>query len=176
MSASGQPRERVDRVGVGGLRDLAHGVTLPAPQLRCVGHHVGEREVVDRLVADPGSAEYGRLSVMTQLRSKTVRLFDVSPHAFRPVPKVFSALARFELYAKAPADIHDSADLRHLVTRCFAARRKTLRNGLKGLLSEAVIREVGVDPQARPQTLTLDEFATLANAYTASKVTHKNCG
>ena len=138
-------------------------------------HFMLQREVVDRLVSEPGGGDYGRLSVMTQFRCTTTRLFDVSPHAFRPVPKVYSSVARLVPHANPPA-VSEYADLKELVTRCFSQRRKTLRNCLKKVLAEPDIIACGIDPGVRPQTLSLAQFAALANAFTQSKVTHKICG
>lgn len=123
-----------------------------------------QREVVDRLAAQPGSADYGRLSVMVQYRCRVEALFGVGPGAFRPPPKVASALVRLRAYRQAPLELRDAARFENLVKQAFSQRRKTLRRSLKGLLSEQAIAAAGVDPGARPQTLSLTQFAALSNS------------
>ncbi len=122
-----------------------------------------QKEVVMRMVAAPGSHDYGRLSVMLQYRFVMLRLFDVPPGAFRPAPKVTSAIVRM---VPKPADALTATDesvLGEVVTAAFGQRRKTLRNTLKGLLTEAEIEAVGIDPGLRGEKLTLDQFVALGN-------------
>ncbi|MCU0803607.1 MAG: 16S rRNA (adenine(1518)-N(6)/adenine(1519)-N(6))-dimethyltransferase RsmA [Burkholderiales bacterium] len=122
-----------------------------------------QKEVVDRMVAAPATPEYGRLSVMLQYRFAMARLFDVPPGAFRPPPKVDSAVVRM---APRPADelaARDPARLAALVTAAFGQRRKTLRNALAGLLGPDEFRDAGIDPGARGETLPVEAFVRLAN-------------
>ncbi len=119
-----------------------------------------QREVVLRMAAAPGSGDYGRLTIMLAPHFAIERLFDVGPGAFRPPPKVWSAVARLScrrqpLFAVSPG-------FATVVAAAFNARRKTLRNALRGLMDEAAIASVGVDPQARPETLTPEQFNSLA--------------
>ncbi|NUO73946.1 MAG: 16S rRNA (adenine(1518)-N(6)/adenine(1519)-N(6))-dimethyltransferase RsmA [Frateuria sp.] len=125
-------------------------------------HFMLQKEVVDRMAADPGSKVYGRLSVMLQLACRVEPLFDVPPGAFRPPPKVDSAVVR--LVPLAPHERHDADPLRlHAVVKAaFAQRRKTLSNALKGLLDSAAIASAGVDPKARAETLAPQDFVRLA--------------
>jgi len=129
-------------------------------------HFMLQKEVVDRLVAGPGSKQYGRLSVMAAFHCRMERLFTVPPEAFRPPPKVDSAIIRMlprqldeKMLARLPA-------LEKVVRQAFGQRRKTLRNALKGLLDEKQIESAGVDPTARAETLGLDQFLALADRLT----------
>lgn len=126
-------------------------------------HVMLQRELVQRIVAAPGSRAYGRLSVMTQFHCTVEKLFDVGPGAFHPVPKVASAMLRLVPRDEPPSPVRDRAALEKLVSRAFSQRRKTLRNSLKPWLQEQQIRAAQVDPKQRPETLTLAQFAALAN-------------
>jgi len=130
-------------------------------------HLMLQREVVARITARPGSAEYGRLTVMLAPRVRSERLFDVGPGAFQPPPQVWSSLVRLTvlrepLFAVRPA-------YASVVATAFSHRRKTLRNALKPLLTAAQIEECGADPGARPQTLTPEKFNALAGAVDAAR-------
>jgi 16S rRNA (adenine1518-N6/adenine1519-N6)-dimethyltransferase len=128
-------------------------------------HFMLQKEVVDRMVAPPGGKEYGRLTVMLAAFAEVEGLFDVGPGAFQPRPKVWSAIVRL-IPSPAPRfDIGDDGALRTLVTAAFSHRRKTLRNGLKDLLSAADIETCGIDPQLRPETLAPAQFGLLAARY-----------
>ena len=126
-----------------------------------------QKEVVDRIVATPGSGDYGRLSVMLQQRYRCARLFIVPAGAFSPPPQVQSAIV--QLVPRAADELHDvaAAAFARVVTAAFGQRRKTLRNALGGLLTEEAIRAAGVDPQARAETLGVAQFAALARALPA---------
>ena len=89
-------------------------------------------------------------------------LFTVPPEAFRPAPKVQSAIVRLVPHAVPPVHVADMARFERLVTQAFSMRRKTLRNCLRGLLDADAIAATGIDPGLRPETLTLAQFATLA--------------
>lgn len=126
-------------------------------------HFMLQKEVVDRLAAAPGSKDYGRLSVMMQYHCQVEALFDVPPEAFAPPPKVDSAVVRLIPYAEPPVQVADVALLEQVVTQAFSQRRKTLRNTLKPLLPAEAIEALGIDPTRRAETVTLAEFAALAN-------------
>jgi len=126
-------------------------------------HFMLQKEVVDRLAAAPGGGQYGRLSVMVQYRCRVTRLFNIGPGAFHPPPRVESAFVRLEPYRELPVEILDDEVLERVVRQAFAQRRKTLRNALRGMLEEAEIRALGIDPGARAEVLGLREFAALAN-------------
>lgn len=126
-------------------------------------HFMLQKEVVDRLVALPGSSDYGRLSVMIQTACRVERLFEVGSGAFRPPPRVDSAVVRLSPYARPPIMLRDPAHFARLVAKAFGQRRKTLRNSLRDLVGEAAIIDTGIDPGARPETLSPAAFAALSN-------------
>jgi 16S rRNA (adenine1518-N6/adenine1519-N6)-dimethyltransferase len=125
-------------------------------------HFMLQKEVVDRMVAAPGSKQYGRLSVMAAFHCRMERLFTVPPGAFRPPPKVDSAIIRMIPKALDEQELARLPQLEEVVRRAFGQRRKTLRNALKGLLDEKQIENAGVDPAARAETLSLETFISLA--------------
>ncbi|MFX6100074.1 rRNA adenine dimethyltransferase family protein, partial [Acinetobacter baumannii] len=116
-------------------------------------HFMLQKEVIDRLCAEPGSGDYGRLTVMTQYRCQPEWLFDVPPEAFSPPPKVTSAIVRLTPHAELPWPSRDEKLLAEVVTTAFTMRRKTLRNALKRWPGE-VIEAAGVDAGSRPETLS----------------------
>lgn len=122
-----------------------------------------QKEVVQRMSANPGGKDYGRLSVMLQQRYDIEYLFTVPPGAFFPPPKVESAIARLTPIADVPYPVKDALQFETLVKQAFSQRRKTLRNTLKGLLNTEQMASVGVDASARAETLTVEQFAALAN-------------
>ncbi len=134
-------------------------------QHRCIKdmHFMLQKEVVDRMAAQPGSGQYGRLSVMLQYRCRVTPLFVIGPGAFKPPPKVDSAFVRLEPFTQPPVTIDDEAVFAALVRQAFGQRRKTLRNTLRELLDADEITAAGVDPGARAETLSLNAFAALAN-------------
>jgi 16S rRNA (adenine1518-N6/adenine1519-N6)-dimethyltransferase len=123
-----------------------------------------QKEVVLRMVAAPNTADYGRLSVMLQYFYEMEYLFDVAPEAFDPPPKVDSSIVHLRPYSQPPVHVGDFDKFSQLVAQAFSQRRKTLRNNLKGLLSAEVMENLEISPQARAETLSLAEFAQLANA------------
>ena len=125
-------------------------------------HFMLQREVVDRLAAQPGSKEWGRLGVMAQFQCEIEKLFEVPPEAFFPQPKVQSAVVRFTPRAINLWPHCDRIRLARVVARAFAQRRKTLKNNFRGFLETGDLEAHGIDPNARAETLTLDQFATLA--------------
>lgn len=123
-------------------------------------------EVVERLAATPGSSNYGRLSIMSQYHCHSELLFQVPPEAFVPRPKVTSAIVKL-VPKENPRMAKDPSLFGKLVTQAFSMRRKTLRNSLKGFIKSAeIFNELDIDPKRRPETLTLDEFISLADAAT----------
>ena len=121
-----------------------------------------QREVIERLAAAPGSGDYGRLTVMLSPGFTVEHLFDVGPGAFRPPPKVWSAVARLRARPAPPFEV--SPHFAPVVAAAFSQRRKTLRNALGKLLSREQIEAAGVDPGARPETLAPADFNRLAQA------------
>lgn len=128
-----------------------------------------QREVVERMVAAAGTPEYGRLSVMLQARFRLEKLFVVPPGAFLPPPKVDSAVVRLTPLSAQPVPGHAWAVFAELVTRAFGQRRKTLRNALRGLAEEADYSAAGLDPMRRGETLSVEEFALLAQRLAAGR-------
>lgn len=128
-------------------------------------HFMLQKEVVDRMVAEPGTPAYGRLSVAIAARADTAALFDVGPGAFSPPPRVMSAVVR--LTPRPPAfDIDDMDTFNRLLTAAFNQRRKTLRKSLSAYLSADELSACDIDPMQRPEQLSAREFAVLANQVT----------
>lgn len=123
-----------------------------------------QKEVVERMCAQPKTSAYSALSVILQLECDVELLFEVPPQSFKPPPKVDSAVV--QLRPKEPVPLAGKIHgFRTFVHTCFAHRRKTLRNNLKGTLDVSVIEEVGVNPQDRPEHLSLDDYIRLFEAY-----------
>lgn len=120
-------------------------------------------EVVQRMTATPGGKRYGRLSVMLQQRCDVQYLFKVPPNAFYPPPKVESAIARLQPFAMPIVQINNQKVFSNVVKQAFAQRRKTLRNALGAIASAEQIEQAGIDPGARAETLSVQQFADLAN-------------
>ena len=129
-------------------------------------HFMLQREVVDRIVAAPGTKAYGRLTVMLAPRVTASRLLDVGAGAFRPAPKVASSVVRLVVLDALP-DWARAPLYGEVVTAAFGQRRKTLRNALSRYLSAPQIAALGIDPGARAETLTPMQFGALAQAAAA---------
>ena len=132
-------------------------------------HFMLQKEVVDRMVAAPGSKTYGRLSVMLQFRYRLIKLFDVPRGAFKPAPQVTSSVVRMQPLAPGELSNVDAEAFARVVAAAFGQRRKTLRNALSELLDAEQITESGVDPQARAETLGVPSFVELARRLVAAK-------
>lgn len=125
-------------------------------------HVMLQKEVVDRLAAQPGTRAFGRLSVLMQNVFTITPLFTVPPEAFDPVPKIDSAVVR--LKTRPDALSADTLQALKTTTRlAFANKRKTLRNNFKGHIDEQALKSLDINPQARAETLTLQEFSRLAD-------------
>ena len=138
-----------------------------AAQLRDV-HVMLQREVVARMAAAPGTPDYGRLSVMLQACFRIERLFVVPPGAFRPVPEVDSAVARLVPLGTRAPQLADPELFARLVAAAFAQRRKTLRNALAALVDAATLVAADIDPTARGETLSVDDYVRLTAAVKAT--------
>ncbi|MDH4099403.1 MAG: 16S rRNA (adenine(1518)-N(6)/adenine(1519)-N(6))-dimethyltransferase RsmA [Nitrospirota bacterium] len=126
-----------------------------------------QKEVAERILAEPGGRDYGVLSVMVQAFTRPKLEFVLPPDAFRPRPKIDSAVVSFETPSVPRVALVDENAFRRVVKAAFSQRRKTLRNSLKALLGERVeevLLTVGIDPMRRAETLTLEEFARLSVA------------
>ena len=126
-------------------------------------HFMLQKEVVDRMAAAPGSKVYGRLSVMLQAYCSVTPLFRVPPGAFRPPPKVDSAVVRLLPKPAAQIGIDDATAFADVVRDAFGQRRKTLRNALSKLCEAEDFALVGVRPEARAEQLAVNEFIALGN-------------
>ena len=126
-------------------------------------HFMLQKEVVDRMAAEPGSKVYGRLSVMLQAHARVQALFRVPPGAFRPPPKVDSAVVRLVPRPAAEIGIDCPATFSRIVKAAFGQRRKTLRNALQDLCPPAWMEAVGIDPSDRAERIEVARFIALAN-------------
>jgi len=154
------------------IGNLPYNISTPLlfHLLRYVGHiedmmFMLQREVVQRMTASPGSRDYGRLSVMLQSYCRLEKVLDVGPGAFRPAPRVDSAVVQLWPHDVALVADADRSAFARVVTAAFAQRRKTLRNTLRGLLEPAALEALGIDPSQRAETLTLEQFRALARRY-----------
>lgn len=125
-------------------------------------HFMLQKEVVERLTAPPGGGDYGRLTVMAAYRCSAERLFRVGPGAFRPPPKVDSAVVRLVPHEAPPVAVGDERVFARVVAAAFGQRRKTLRNALRWMLELEAIEKAGVEPGARAENLSLEQFAALS--------------
>lgn len=126
-------------------------------------HFMLQKEVVNRLAAGPGHKNYGRLSVMAQYYCQVLPVLEVPPGAFTPPPKVDSAVVRLVPHATPTVDVQDVAMLEKICAAAFNQRRKTIRNSLKDWITEEEMTSLGLNPGVRAETLSLDNFASLAN-------------
>lgn len=127
-------------------------------------HLMLQKEVVDRMVSPPGIRAYGRLSVMVQLDCEVERVIEVGSGAFSPAPRVESAVVRLRPRPRTALEPAGRYQFEAIVRSCFSRRRKTLRNALRGVCDEGAIAASGLNPQTRPEMLTIDEFVELTHA------------
>jgi 16S rRNA (adenine1518-N6/adenine1519-N6)-dimethyltransferase len=164
-----------DRPAIRLVGNLPYNISTPilfhvlehAPAVRDM-HFMLQKEVIDRMAAEPGSKVYGRLTVMLQARCEVTPLFMVPPHAFRPPPKVDSAVVRLVPLASDKILIQDPVLFENLVRDAFGQRRKTIRNAMQALCTAEDIEAVGLRPDARAEQLPVADFIKLAN-FLASK-------
>lgn len=126
-------------------------------------HFMFQKEVVNRLAATPGHKNYGRLSVMAQYYCKVQPVINVPPGAFVPPPKVESAVVRLTPHTTPPVQVSSVKTLERVCTLAFNQRRKTIRNSLKECIEEAQLLALGIDPTRRAETLSLQDYAVIAN-------------
>jgi len=126
-------------------------------------HFMLQNEVVERMVAEPSTPQYGRLSVMLQYRFHMEKLLDVPPESFRPIPKVNSAIVRMIPTPAGEVVVSDEKLFATIVRLAFGQRRKTLRNTLRSYLSEEDFAKLGIDAQLRAENLSVAEFASVSN-------------
>ena len=141
---------------------LLFHVAAFAPRIRdCV--FMLQKEVVERMVALPGTADYGRLTVMLQYRFDMALAFRVPPGAFTPPPKVDSAIVRMRPLGEGRRVARDEALFERIVAAAFSQRRKMLRSAVRALVDAQAFAKAGIDPQRRGETLSVTEFADLAD-------------
>lgn len=135
-----------------------------------------QKEIAERIVAGPGGKAYGRLSIMVQYYGKPEIKFIVPKGAFRPVPKVDSAVMHIEIRDKPGVKVRDERLFFEIIKTAFSRRRKTIANALrpletKGKALKEILSDAGIDPMRRPETLSIEEFARLSDGITTSKQT-----
>ena len=137
-----------------------------------------QREVVDRITAMPGNRDYGRLSVMIQSTCSVERLFDIDPQSFTPAPAVvstFLAMAPLQGSDKPPV-IHDQKQFSGIVQMAFNQRRKTIRNSLKQRFTVTDLAALDIDPGARAEDLSVEDYIRMANYATTHRETRDTDG
>ena len=136
-------------------------------------HFMLQREVVDRLSAAPGSKTYGRLSIMVQYHCRVMPLIPVPPSAFRPAPKVQSAIVRLKPHSAKPFLAENEELLSQIVSLAFQQRRKTLRNGIRAYAEHLIGVEEVVDLSRRAEDLSVANFVALSNYINQSILSKK---
>lgn len=132
-------------------------------------HFMLQKEVVQRMAAVPGDNNYGRLGIMTQYFCRVQPLFEVGSGAFRPAPKVDSAIVRLVPHRTLPHPAKDLATLQAVVRTAFNARRKTLRKALGGMVSVAQLQNLGINDGLRPENLALKDYVAIADLLVEEK-------
>lgn len=135
-------------------------------------HFMLQKEVVERLAAEPNSKAYGRISVGIQQACRVEPVLMVPPGAFTPPPKVDSAVVRLVPYKEPPYPVKSRQALHKICLIAFNQRRKTIRNNLKQLMSDEQIEALGIDPNARPETLSVADYCRLADWYSEQQGEH----
>ncbi len=161
--------ERLKIVG-----NLPYNISTPllfhlADYANCVVdmHFMLQKEVVERMVAEPGDPDFGRLSVMLQYRFWMEWLIDVPPESFDPPPKVDSAVVRLIPKPASELKVRNPDKLASVVLAAFAQRRKMLRNTLKGILDDAGFVALGINPTLRPEDVPVEDYVRIANYLTS---------
>ena len=132
-------------------------------------HFMLQKEVVNRLQAQPGSKQFGRLSIMVQLHCDVEALFDVDPECFSPKPAVMSSIVRLVPHTTEKYQVNNQSLFKKIVTLAFSQRRKTIRNSLKNSCSDAQFENAGIDPKLRAEALSIDDFVRLVNIINSSE-------
>ncbi|MBE0486803.1 16S rRNA (adenine(1518)-N(6)/adenine(1519)-N(6))-dimethyltransferase RsmA [Marinobacter sp.] len=135
-------------------------------------HFMLQKEVVQRMSATPGDNNYGRLGIMTQYFCKVQPLFEVGPGAFRPAPKVDSAIVRLVPHKELPHPAKDLKTLQAVVRTAFNARRKTLRKALATLVTVEQLQSLGINDGLRPENLSLADYVQIADLLVDAGVEH----
>lgn len=125
-------------------------------------HFMLQKEVVDRIVAGPGTKIYGRLSIMTQVYFTVKKLFDISPNVFIPKPKVDSAYIRLVPKNYAFDSMFHEKKFKNIVTTAFTARRKMIKTSLRGIISPQLLNNLSINPSSRPETLSIKNYMDIS--------------
>jgi len=126
-------------------------------------HFMLQKEVVERMAAGPDCKAYGRLSIMTQYQCQVLPVMEIGPEAFKPAPKVDSAIVRLIPHSEIKNPVKELSALNTVCLAAFNQRRKTIRNSFKNLISVAQLESLNIDANLRPENLTLDDYILLAN-------------
>jgi len=126
-------------------------------------HFMLQKEVVERMASGPDCKAYGRLSIMTQYQCQVIPVMEIGPEAFKPAPKVDSAIVRLIPHKEIKNPVKDINALNTVCLAAFNQRRKTIRNGFKKLISVEQLTSLDIDANLRPENLTIDDFIKLAN-------------
>lgn len=126
-------------------------------------HFMLQKEVVQRMASGENCKAYGRLSIMTQYQCQVIPVMEIGPEAFKPAPKVDSAIVRLVPHKEIKNPVKDITALNKVCLAAFNQRRKTIRNSFKKLMTSEQLISLGIDPGLRPENLSLDQFISLAN-------------
>lgn len=126
-------------------------------------HFMLQKEVVDRMAAGPNTKAYGRLSIMCQYQCQVIPVMEIGPEAFKPAPKVDSAIVRLIPHKQIKNPVSNIETLNTVCVTAFNQRRKTIRNSFKKLLSAEQLSSLEIDPSLRPENLSIDEYIKIAN-------------
>jgi 16S rRNA (adenine1518-N6/adenine1519-N6)-dimethyltransferase len=127
-------------------------------------HFMLQKEVANRISAQPNNKHYGKLSVMMQYHCRCDQLFDIAPGCFTPPPKVDSSIIRLIPHTASPVTVNDVSLLEQVVQSAFNQRRKTIANSLKNWIDSSGLENLGIDSRARAENLTLDDFARITQS------------
>ena len=125
-------------------------------------HFMLQKEVVDRIIAGPGTKIYGRLSIMTQVYFTVQKLFDISPNVFIPKPKVDSAYIRLIPKDYIFNNLEHEKKFRDIVNTVFSARRKMIKTSLKGIIDSQALQELSIEPSSRPEVLSIQNYIDIS--------------
>ncbi len=136
-------------------------------------HFMLQKEVVERMAATPNSKAYGRLSIMTQYQCQVIPVMEIGPEAFKPAPKVDSAIVRLIPHQQIAEPAQSVAMLNTVCLTAFNQRRKAIRNSLKKLISIEQLQALDIDAGIRPENLTPTEYIRIAN-FLSTQTEHKS--
>lgn len=126
-------------------------------------HFMLQKEVVQRMASGPDCKAYGRLSIMTQYQCQVIPVMEIGPEAFKPAPKVDSAIVRLIPHKEIKNPVKNISDLNTVCLAAFNQRRKTIRNSFKKLISAEQLAQLDIDASLRPENLSLNDYIKLAN-------------